>query len=178
MNWQYINNAKKFMHALENKLKEYLKTSEYNKIKTILNLYLRGGNRYNQIFLPFVNVLEKNTYNETQQHAIAFFLSRLVYLDILKINDFSLNENSIKKLEKIKKNDAINNDFNSNIKSLINLIIKNHIYEKNKEVLFYLILSFMKKFISGIAFTKDPPLLSKNYFNKLFYQPKNVVPDQ
>ena len=50
--------------------------------------------------------------------------------------------------------DATNINFDrnftdSNLKSLVNSIIKNPIYKENKKMLFYLVLTFIKKFMES-----------------------------
>jgi len=112
----------------------------------------RESIRMTQIFIPFIEELSKHAYNENQKIAIAFFLSRLMYLPQLDESNFSntnISENNLGKMTRI---DATNINFDrnftdSNLKSLVNSIIKNPIYSENKRMLFYLVLTFIKKFM-------------------------------
>jgi hypothetical protein len=143
-------------------LNECLNESNYGKLLTIIRLTLLGSsknesrksNRMDQIFTPFIEELSKHVYNQNQRIAIAFFLSRLVYLPQLDESIFSKSNISKNNIDRMMQKDATNINFDrnftdSNLKSLVNSIIKNPIYKENKKMLFYLVLTFIKKFMES-----------------------------
>lgn len=151
---------KQNINSCNNILLKNLNELDYDKLLTAIGMIITRGpknehkqsNRMTQIFTPFIEELRRHKYNENQKIAIAFFLSRLIYLPQLDESNFS-NTNTLKNnVEKMMNMDAININFNSNIKNsnlkkLVNSIIQNPIYSENKEMLFYLVLTFIKKFM-------------------------------
>jgi hypothetical protein len=151
-----IRNINAFHKIFLKKLNDLNYTGLITAIRTIITGTsingMKESNRMNQIFIPFIEELSKHAYNENQKEAIAFFLSRLLYLP--QLNDTYFSESNILEtnLEKMNQLGATNINFDrnftdSNLKFLVNLIIKNPIYKENKRMLFYLVLTFIKKFM-------------------------------
>jgi hypothetical protein len=156
VSYNIIRNIDAFYNIFLKKLNDLDYNGLITAIRTIITRTSKNGmiesNRMNQIFKPFIEELEKHVYNENQKKAIAFFLSRLLYLPQLNDTYFSKTNILETNLEKMNQLGATNINFDRNftdskLKFLVNSIIKNPIYSENKRMLFYLVLTFIKKFM-------------------------------
>ena len=150
---------KQNINSCNNILLKNLNELDYDKLLSTIRTFItqssknssRVSTRIDDIFIPFIEELKKHKYNENQKKAIAFFLSRLLFLPQLYESNFLNTNISQTNLTRMMGMDAININFDrnfegSNLKKLVNSIIQNPIYSENKEMLFYLVLTFIKKF--------------------------------